>query len=71
VLLLNTSLCIIADKNKKGKMSPQNINDRKTIIILFKHKRTIVWRIYIYRREEGLVEYVNDYDDILTSKDKV
>jgi hypothetical protein len=71
VLLLNTSLCIIAHKNKKGKMSPQNINDRKIIIILFKHKRTMVWRIYIYRREEGLVEYVNDYDDILTSKDKV
>jgi hypothetical protein len=53
-------------------MSPaQNINDRKIIIILFKHKRTMVWRIYIYRREEGLVEYVNDYDDILASKDKV
>jgi hypothetical protein len=40
-------------------MSPaQNINDRKIIIILFKHKRTMVWGIYLYRREEGLVEYV-------------
>jgi hypothetical protein len=72
VLLLNTLLCIIAHKNKKGKMSPaQNINDRKIIIILFKHKRTMVWGIYLYRREDGLVEYVNDYDDILASKDKV
>jgi hypothetical protein len=53
-------------------MSPaQNINDRKIIIILFKHKRTMVWGIYLYRREDGLVEYVNDYDDILASKDKV